>query len=95
VTEFIHKIKDLDLHRTLILLQRKECEEIKDRDPTDSLVLDEATRLKIDLFVDENDFSETHKEPHLRSNKPTRVHKRRAPDFSVARHCSARLKNNK
>jgi hypothetical protein len=95
VTESIRKIKDLDLHRTLILLQRKECEEIKDRDPTDSLVFDEATRLSTDLLVEENDFSGTHKEPPLRSNKPTRVHKRRAPDFSVARHCSARLKNNK
>jgi hypothetical protein len=95
VSESIHKIKDIDLQRTLALLKKKGHAVNNESDFAATSILDEATRLSSDVLVEEQEGAEAHKEFTQRPSKPVRVYKRRVADASGARRCSARLKNKK
>jgi hypothetical protein len=60
-----------------------------------TVVLDETLGLSSDLIDEEQTCLEDHKDPPLRTIKPTRVYKRRVPEVATTRRCSARLKNRK
>ncbi|KAM0861144.1 hypothetical protein ACQ4PT_046077 [Festuca glaucescens] len=70
VSESIHKIKDIDLQRTLALLKKKDHAVNNESDFAATSILDEATRLSSDLSVEEQEGAEAHKEFTLRPSKP-------------------------
>jgi hypothetical protein len=90
------EIKDIDLHRTLIIMLKNKSEaENKDDDTYSSLVMDAANFLITDLVDEEHPSLEGHKDPPLRPTKPIRVYiyKRSIQDVAAMRRCSACLKN--
>jgi hypothetical protein len=70
VSESIHKIKDIDLQRTLALLKKKDHAVNNESDFAATSILDEATRLSSDLLVEEQEGAEAHKEFTQRPSKP-------------------------
>jgi hypothetical protein len=89
VASSVKFIKDLDLHRTMIML-KKNMDTKTDDDTSSSFILDKAAVLSADLQEEEQQGSEDQKDPTPPQPKITRVYKRR-----TAVRFSARLKNKK
>ena len=89
VHDSINHIKDVDLHRTLIILKRNKVT-AKHDDPG-SLVLNNAYKHSEDFLQEELVHTEVHKEPLVNIVVPSRASKKKGKESSVPR-CSSRLK---
>ena len=89
VHDSINHIKDVDLHRTLIMLKRNKMNAKQD-DPG-SLVLNNAYKHSEDLLQEELVDTEVHKEPLVNIVVPSRASKKKGKESSVPRR-SSRLK---
>jgi hypothetical protein len=91
----IHHIKDLDLQRTLVMLQRNE-DRVKKGDVNNSnLVLEQAIELSADLKEDEQLGLQGQKGLTSIVEKQKRTYKKKISEVSVATRTSARLKLKK
>jgi hypothetical protein len=95
VRSSIHHIKDLDLQRTLVMLQRNE-DRVKKGDVNNSnLVLEQAIELSADLKEDEQLGLQGQKGLTSIVEKQKRTYKKKISEVSVATRTSARLKLKK
>ncbi|KAM0925823.1 hypothetical protein ACQ4PT_003970 [Festuca glaucescens] len=90
VSSSIEMIKEVDLHRTLFMLKKKEESASKIIDAESSLVLNHATTLSDDLEIEEHPGSVSHKGSTISMRKVPRANKKKPKENFVVRK-SARL----
>jgi hypothetical protein len=95
VSSSIKSIKEVDLQRTLVMLQRNEEKVKKGESTISNLVLEKAIELSADLEEEEQQGSEGHKDLTLPVPKQKCAYKRKTTEVSVARRTNTRLKLKK
>jgi hypothetical protein len=92
IEESVDKIKNLDIQRTLTILKKNEEKARQNTEDTSSFLLNEMADMSEDVFLEEQEQGDDHKQ--VTTARTKRTYRKREPSNSVVRR-SVRLKNKK